>query len=1430
MEIACFEDSVLSQQVEDRFGKGSAIRCGLFNGCDLEDPKGVELIKRMIRQHRPVHVWISCNCGPFCPLQHLNRRTQAQSEQLDRKQAQARVQYKGAQEAARFAHRLGSQIHWELSERSEAWKLPEVEAFVTEMGMKKVTCHGCTVGLRTSDGKKALCKGWTVATCNEALLQHLNLKCQRNHAHGECRGRNAVQSSRYTKVFARKVIDCLQEQEVWSRIVQEVQRPHQETSGENSHDEPCRTTSCRNCHDKPRREIPSCQVSFMEEQNIQQSHSQQAFANEEAGDEESPEAAADGPEDPEQRKRRQEILRKIQHLHRVTGHGDIPSLIKALQARGVPEEVIEVARRFSCPTCQERKRPGPRRQAHLETLPRKWERLQVDLADWEHPVSKRKMRIAVFIDEGSRFRAAKVFPGPYRRAGNWEDLRRAYEEIWLPAHGVPASIRVDSAGAWVSEKADTYFSERGVYLETIPAEAHWQIGIVERAIQSMKAVLDSLAQEFPEMSEEELVGRAVWIGNARDLYRGFSPLQHAAGRTPDEDMRMFESTEEKPLNNDVLEDGGFGQNIRAMCLAEKTFIDEQARQRVQRAQAMGHRKSQYFVPGDLVFYWRKQQAGKQHANFPKGRFLGPARILATESRKDSEGVLRPGSVIWLHRAGRLLRAAPEQLRRASPREELVESLKGPVELPWTITSLAKDPKKRTYFDITNEVPDEDEWMNGMEEPVPEEHEEAKFPHITSPETLPKQRVVGKRSPDSPHEGTRTKSQRFPSSRGTKRPGEEHEDPQPRTLPLRGVGSRESHPEGEGETEEEAMDAVEIEIDLPTSKRGLQKFLANPVAYICQKLKRKQVEVNERRLSPEEKQEFLHAKDKEVRNFVAAECFRAWNGRELNEAEIMGMRWLLTWKYDEKYINKGGRKAKARAVVLGFQDPKYSSREASAPTPTKAGRQLFLQYCSWRKFRLQKGDVSGAFLQGDDLQEEMWCRPLPEICKQLGVEDGTPMLMKKAAYGLVQAPLHWYRSVCSFLSSLGYVRLKTEPCCWIYKDTNGVVRSLIHGHVDDFLFAGDKECEIHKNLMDQIKKKFSWGTWESDDFIQCGVRIRQHADGSMDLDQEKSITELEEIHISRDRARQGEAETTLHEKSALRALLGSLSWICGQTMFLYSVDVNFLITKVPVSQVDDILKANQLVRAFKKWQHYRMKIHTFPSDEELELSCWSDAAWANRPNGRDSTEGIFIGMSTKALRQGHEADVSPVYWRSGKVERVCRSPAAAETMAAIDGEDDLSYLRILWGELCGHVLDPLRQDECARQTKGHLITDAKNLFDKLNNPVLTVKGCEKRSSIEALGLRENMEKSNVTISWVHGDAMIANSLTKTTEKHQMQLFIQMGFRWKVVYDEFMMSAKARKRQGLDALAGAAAAGQTYNTITHQPLQPYDQHTSHSPHQV
>lgn len=1358
MELACFPNSLLSTEVERVFGKGSAIRVSNWNGGDLETPEGVKHTKKMLRRFRPVHLWISCECSPYCPLQRLNRKTPEQRQRLEEKQEHARKQYQGAMEVAETAFQLGTQVHWELAERCEAWQLPMIQDFLQRYGMQKATCHGCTVGLKTVDQQKILCKGWTIATKNAKILQHMNLRCQKNHAKGKCEAGQTAHTARYTTAFVRRLTDCFKDLETWPRISQELQQEVLAAEDEEEELIP---------------DDPEGQLEIAEDE-------------------------------------RKEIEKKIQHIHRNTGHSSMKNLIRALKLRGVDDKVLQVAKSWKCPVCTERKHHDPRKYATLRVAANKWECMEADMATWVHPVSNEKIHFVIMVDQGCRFKVGKIVQRHSANSAKWEDLRQAYEEIWQPVFGKPQTVRVDPAGPWLNKAADDYFADRGVFFDTIAAEAHWQLSTVEQTIKSVKGVMEQLATEFPDMLMEELLGRSIWVCNDREIYKGYSPFQHAMGRSPDQHGRFFTTDDNIPLTPEMLVDAGFRSDHQIRCVAEKAFAEEEAKRRLERATHMGHRRSQVYIPGDLVFYWRRQLPHKDKQVFRSGKFLGPARVVATETRQE-EGELRPANIVWLHRAGRLIKAAPEQLRKASEFEQQVEELKGAIDLPWTITQLASDPKRRTYVDIAQDLPNEAEWEESLD--IPTDNPGAEL-------GIPTHRLTRKATVLPDGQVRNAKQSRLEETRGTKRTNNTGGESS-------GSGVRRRVEEEDILMDENSLDAffaieehqrgLEIQIELPESNRKWKQFLKAPEVFMAQQVKRRQVEVKEKTLTPAELKQFHEAKATEVRNFLASECFQLAGERTFKDHEVLGMRWLLTWKYDEKYVDQGGRKAKARAIVLGYQDPLYEHRQTSAPTPSKAGRQLFFQMCAWKRFLLAKGDVSGAFLQGMNLEEELWCKPVPEICAELGVAEDTPMLLTKAAYGLVQAPLHWYRSVCIFLEQLGYRKLVTEPCCWIFQDETGAVKSIIHGHVDDFMFGGGEHCPIHQGLMTRIQQQYKWGQFEYKEFIQCGVCVKQDEHFNIWLSQEKFIDELEEIHLNRDRQRQSELPTTDREKSQLRGVLGSLSWLCGQTCFLYSVDVNFLISTIPVSTVGDINKANQLVRNIRKWKQQSYIIHAFPPDSELIMACWTDAAWANRPNNKDSTEGIFVGIAEPRLEFGFETNITPVYWRSGKIERTCRSPACAETMASLNGEDDLLYLRVLWNEMQGHSLNPRFPNKTACITKGLLITDARNLYDKLHRATVCVKGAEKRSDIEAISLREHAEDSNVHIAWVHGGAMLANGLTKTTEKHQMFLFLQLNCRWRITYDEERRSEKVRKKLGVEPLAGDAvdAVGAHKHTLTKVP---------------
>jgi hypothetical protein len=91
--------------------------------------------------------------------------------------------------------------------------------------------------------------------------------------------------------------------------------------------------------------------------------------------------------------------------------------------------------------------------------------------------------------------------------------------------GNPDRLRVDRAGAWRAKDVLEYMNHEGIEYDNIPAEAHWGISHVERAIDCTKAIMTKLAWGEPEMSAEEALSEALRTENEREIVRGFSPTR-----------------------------------------------------------------------------------------------------------------------------------------------------------------------------------------------------------------------------------------------------------------------------------------------------------------------------------------------------------------------------------------------------------------------------------------------------------------------------------------------------------------------------------------------------------------------------------------------------------------------------------------------------------------------------------------------------------------------------------------------------------------------------------------------------------------------------------------------------------------------------------------------------------------------------------------
>ena len=322
--------------------------------------------------------------------------------------------------------------------------------------------------------------------------------------------------------------------------------------------------------------------------------------------------------------------------------------------------------------------------------------------------------------------------------------------------------------------------------------------------------------------------------------------------------------------------------------------------------------------------------------------------------------------------------------------------------------------------------------------------------------------------------------------------------------------------------------------------------------------------------------------------------------------------------------------------------------------TRNTRQLLLQFGAWMGFSAAKGDVSGSCLQCRDLQRDLLELPVPEQAAALNVSPGEIMKLKKAACGLVDAPVEWYISISTVLEEHGWRRLKSDPLIdpslKRKEETHRVmtrsecpVVAATGRHVDDFVFVGKEGNMVWETARKKLQDHYRWKMWEHDNFLQCGVRVKHQKDGVFLLSQNEFIDEKREIQISSQRREEKDSPVTPQERTELRSLLGDLGWKCELTGPEHSAATGLQRSRIEQATVQDMIEANRLLQQVKKESGQVTRIFSFPTEDQLTL-----IGWVMQHCKTESTEEIRSAFPSpvKAL-QGEESLMSVISWRSGR---------------------------------------------------------------------------------------------------------------------------------------------------------------------------------------
>ena len=126
-----------------------------------------------------------------------------------------------------------------------------------------------------------------------------------------------------------------------------------------------------------------------------------------------------------------------------------------------------------------------------------------------------------------------------------------FEEEWETSFGCPEILHHDPEGAMVSSELIQEMASKGIRLTATAGEAHWQLGVTERTIQTIFQTAEKIRDEI-KIPMDRAVNLAVAAHNTTERIHGFTPSQWALGRAPTWSNTLHE---EGDLSINISRDG-----------------------------------------------------------------------------------------------------------------------------------------------------------------------------------------------------------------------------------------------------------------------------------------------------------------------------------------------------------------------------------------------------------------------------------------------------------------------------------------------------------------------------------------------------------------------------------------------------------------------------------------------------------------------------------------------------------------------------------------------------------------------------------------------------------------------------------------------------------------------------------------------------------
>ena len=909
-----------------------------------------------------------------------------------------------------------------------------------------------------------------------------------------------------------------------------------------------------------------------------------------------------GQPEPQQQQRVQVIDAALKRLHANLGHPSERELTRILKHSGASALALQRVSEIRCGVCLNQSRPSAPLPANTSVAQTFNEKVGLDvkyLPGWQ---ARQKIPCVNIVDYATSLQVMV----PLTKMETGDTIRAALRDRWVSWAGPPQVLNLDPSQPNLSEALGSYCNNVGIDMRHTAAEAHYQLGKVERHGQWLGRIMQRVLDEIRPDTEQEwldCLSHAQSSKNTLLTEAGASPYQLVFGRNPRVPVDLLQDAPHMPAV-DAEQHEPLMQ--RAACIratARRAMLECQSDRAVRAALRARPRALRPFKSGDWVYYWRTQKS-VDGVRIDGGRWYGAGLVLGSAGR----------NFIVAHRRS-LLRCSPEQLRFASPAETVVAEFPES-ELLGIKTLLEKGQfPKNQFVDVTQEGrPPEAPAEPDVSPPSPE-HEAAAG--LNAAQCLERRRIAEHEpspvpAPELPSAvESRPDREPYPPVSAAREPQpEEHEYAPVRRIPRKTPESRlarlpETRPEdfiemmseiapkliadfpeavshGEGSGSSSSNAAPKGDQVTPRGSSHKRSASSEPAeapsgararteeteALFCQATlddlshlhsshvgtlmaafiqKRAQKEIPASGNNPELQEQVDEAKTIEWETIISKSAVRIHSGPKAEEIRAkFGHRFIGSRFVVTNKVEEDSSRIKARWCLQGHNDPdfraKIESGECHSPTLHQLSRAWLLQVLASKGWELNLGDIKGAFLEAGPIPEKY--RPLYASQPPGGIPGIDPSDVIEVVGNLYGANNAPAEWFKEFDSQTRAAGFQPSifDPCLYYFRHRAQQLTGILGAHVDDTITGG-EGEEYKRAIEKLKARFRYRKWRQGSGEFCGVQYFQDpVSKEITYEQKVYAQHIRPINLTKDRQKQKDLPATDREITALRAVNGALNWL------------------------------------------------------------------------------------------------------------------------------------------------------------------------------------------------------------------------------------------------------------------------------------------------